>query len=196
MDLAKAPELIDLMVSKHVYLNPTLVGGYSAISKRRLQYSQEDAQLVTQPLFAKLPEAQRSRIPKSYLRTDAMPPEKRQKLEESYQKVQAFIRDFSAKGGRILAASDATTDSMPGLATHREIQLLADAGVPAYEALLGATRYPAEYMRKQDVIGTVQAGRQADLLIVADSPLKDVGATQKVRYVIRKGTIEKRPPTN
>jgi imidazolonepropionase-like amidohydrolase len=194
MDLSRAPELIELMVAKQVYLNPTLVGGFALISDRRRQYADEDARLMTTALFQAVPAEVRARIPKSPLRADDYPAEKRKQLAESYRKVQEFLRAFHVKGGRILAASDATTNSMPGLATHREIQLLVDAGLPPYAALLGATRYAAELMRQQDAIGTVEVGKQADLLVIGADPLADISASQRIRYVIRKGTIERSSP--
>jgi imidazolonepropionase-like amidohydrolase len=192
MDLTKAPELIDLMVREKVYLNPTLVGGFQAISDRQPRYKDENAKLLAQPMFQVIPADRRADIQKSISRAEALPPEKRKQLQESYRKVQTFLREFDAKGGRVLAASDASTDSMPGLATHREMQLITDAGIPPYRALLGATRWPAELLRKPH-IGTIGAGKQADVLIVAANPVTDIAATQQVRYVIRKGKIERRP---
>ena len=73
------------------------------------------------------------------------------------------------------------------------MQLLVEAGVTPYAALLGATRYPAELLRKEELIGTVQEGKQADLLIVLANPLQDIAATEDIEYVIKKGVIERRP---
>lgn len=79
------------------------------------------------------------------------------------------------------------------LPTHREMELLVEAGLPPYAALLGATRYPAEMIRKQHLIGTVQQGKQADLLILPANPLNHISATQEPEYVIRKGNIVRSP---
>ncbi len=122
-----------------------------------------------------------------------MPAEERRMHEKAYENVKVLLKEFSSQGGLLLAASDATQRSMPGLATHREVQLLVEAGVTPYAALLGATRYPAELLRKEELIGTVQEGRQADLLIVSANPLQDIAATEDIEYVIKKGVIERRP---
>ncbi len=82
---------------------------------------------------------------------------------------------------------------MPGISIHREMQLFADAGVAPYKALLGATRYPAEMMRKADLIGTLEEGKQADILVLGSNPAGDIAATKDLRYVIRKGKIVRAP---
>ncbi|MCZ6767973.1 MAG: amidohydrolase family protein [Acidobacteriota bacterium] len=193
IDMNRVPEMIDLMLENQVYLNPTLMGRFRFFSERRFQYSREDKELLSQELFQAIPEEYRSRLPDSHLRAETMPPEERRMHEKAYENVKVLLKQFSSKGGLLLAASDALETSMPGLWTHREVQLLVDAGVTPYAALLGATRYPAELMRKQDLIGTVQVGKQADLLIVTANPLQDIAATQDIEYVIKKGIIERRP---
>ena len=196
MDLTKAPALIDLMVAKHAVLNPTLLGGFDSASKHFQQYAEEDARLLKQPLFQAVPEAERARILKSYGAADSATPEEKAHLKESYQKVQTFLQQLHAKGGRIIVGSDATNGSMPGLATHREMQLMVEVGLPPYTVLLGATRYAADLLQKRESIGTVAVGKQADLLIVAADPVKAIANTQQVRYVVKKGKVERRPPTN
>jgi hypothetical protein len=193
MDLTRADPLIDLMVSREVYLNPTLLGGFAAVSPRIAAYATEDATLLTQATFAAVPAAERKQITERLASAGALPAEKRSRLQESYRKVQEFIRRLHGKGGWILAASDASDGTLPGLATHREMQLLVDAGLPPYTALLGATRRAAELMRKEDVIGTIAPGKQADVVILSANPIEDIAATQEIEYVIRKGKVEREP---
>jgi imidazolonepropionase-like amidohydrolase len=78
---------------------------------------------------------------------------------------------------------------IPGISLHREMQLFVDAGVPPYKALLGSTRYAAEMMRMADTIGTLEEGKQADIVVLGANPVQDIAATQDLRYVIRKGRI-------
>jgi imidazolonepropionase-like amidohydrolase len=193
MDLAQAPALIDLMLAKRVYLNPTLAGGFGWVGDRRGAWSEEDARLLRTPPFASIPQTERALILKRASRLDDLPPEKQRTLHESYRKVQTFVKQFSGKGGQVLVGSDMGDDDMPGLLTHRELQLLVDAGITPYRALLGATRFNAEMMRKQALIGTVEPGKQADLLVLGGNPVEDIGASRRVQYVISKGRIARRP---
>jgi len=193
IDMNRLPEVIDLMLENKVYLNPTLLGRFRFLSEKRFQYSEQAKQLLSEELFQAMPEEHRSPLPDSFLRGETMPAEERRMHEKAYENVKVLLKEFSSQGGLLLAASDATQRSMPGLATHREVQLLVEAGVTPYAALLGATRYPAELLRKEELIGTVQEGRQADLLIVSANPLQDIAATEDIEYVIKKGVIERRP---
>jgi imidazolonepropionase-like amidohydrolase len=117
----------------------------------------------------------------------------RRDYEDGYAKVKQFIADLSSAGGLILAATDTGDDRMPGVTMYRELQLLVDAGVPPYRALLGATRWPAQLLRKRNLIGTIETGKQADIVLLAANPLDDIAAVKDVNYVIYNGSVVKTP---
>lgn len=193
MDFSKVPELIQLMVENEVYLNPTLLGRYGAVSPWAQEFHEEDQQLLETELFAKVPEEIAARYLDRGRPGRDMSPEEKAKREKGYANVQRFIREFSEQGGLLLAATDMGNSRLPGIAIHREMQLFADAGVTPYKALLGATRYPAEMMKKADLIGTLEEGKQADILVLGSNPAEDIAATKDLRYVIRKGKIVRAP---
>ena len=56
-----------------------------------------------------------------------------------------------------------------------------------YQALVAATRAPAEYLGKQKEVGTVEAGKRADLLLVDGNPLADVAHARKRSGVMLRG---------
>jgi imidazolonepropionase-like amidohydrolase len=76
---------------------------------------------------------------------------------------------------------------VPGFATHRELQSLVDAGLSPYQALVAATRAPAEYLGKLKEVGTVEAGKRADLLLVDGNPLADVAQARKRSGLMLRG---------
>jgi len=193
VDFAKASELIQLMVKEGVYLNPTLVGRYGAVSPRAQEFYEEDKKLLETELFAKVPESHRERYLNGSLSARNLSPEEKARRLKGYENVQRFIREFSEQGGLLLAATDMGNSRMPGIALYREMQLLVDAGVPPYKALLGATRYAAAMMRKSDLIGTLAAGQQADILVLGSNPAEEIAAVKEIRYVIRKGKIVRAP---
>lgn len=74
-----------------------------------------------------------------------------------------------------------------GPSTIREIELLGNAGIPPMDTILSATRIPAEMMGLQNLIGTVEVGKWADLIVVRDDPLKDLSALRSLMWTIKDG---------
>jgi len=107
--------------------------------------------------------------------------------------IQIFIRRLSKAGGLVIAATDNTEGRLPGVTLHREMLLLADAGISPYKVLLGSTRRPAEMLYKENIIGIVEIGKQADILLLGSSPIEHINYSQDIDYVMRKEKIVKSP---
>ena len=75
----------------------------------------------------------------------------------------------------------------PGISLHREMELLADAGVPAPRILLAATRTPAEALGAGERLGRIAAGYEADLLVLDANPLDDIRHTRGIHAVVIDG---------
>ncbi len=73
-----------------------------------------------------------------------------------------------------------------------EFQLMVDAGLSPREALLAATRNAAEALGMSEELGTVEAGRWADLVAVRGNPLDDVSVLEDVGFVMKEGVVYKR----
>ena len=76
-----------------------------------------------------------------------------------------------------------------GTTTLREIELVGQTGLSPMAAIMAATRVPAEMLGLADQIGTVEVGKRADLVIVHDDPLRDLGALRTIRWTIKDGTV-------
>jgi len=63
------------------------------------------------------------------------------------------------------------------------------AGLLPMAAIMAATRVPAEMLGLDNEIGTVEVGKRADLVIVHDDPLSDLGALRTVAWTIKDGTV-------
>ncbi|HKZ74515.1 MAG TPA: amidohydrolase family protein [Steroidobacteraceae bacterium] len=84
-----------------------------------------------------------------------------------------------------------------GVSSHgqnaREFVLMVEAGMPAMEAIQSATSATAKYLEIDDRLGTLQAGKLADIVAVPGDPLADITAMQRVTFVMKDGAVYKGP---
>jgi imidazolonepropionase-like amidohydrolase len=100
-----------------------------------------------------------------------------------------FIREFRSAGGSVVTGTDASNQMLvPGLSEHRELELLVEAGLTPSDALLAATRNAASLIGA-DSLGSIAAGKAADLVVIAGDPLADIRNTQKIERVMVRGLL-------
>ncbi|HYR06185.1 MAG TPA: amidohydrolase family protein, partial [Longimicrobium sp.] len=87
-----------------------------------------------------------------------------------------------AAGVGILAGTDASDEAyvFAGSGLHDELALLVEAGLTPLQALRAATLGPARYLGAADSMGTVAAGRVADLVLLDADPLHDIRNTRRI----------------
>ncbi len=111
-----------------------------------------------------------------------------QGMDVDYAHAQATVSAFHRAGVPILAGTDAyqgpaASASIPhGEAFHEELGLLVEAGLTPVEALRSATVVPAAIFGFMDR-GVIEAGRRADLLLVAGDPTQDIAVTRAIQSV-------------
>ncbi len=99
-----------------------------------------------------------------------------------------IVRILHERGVRITAGSDFGMPWVtPGDGLHYELQLMTEAGIPAGEVLIIATKNAAEGLEIQSKTGTIEAGKLADLVILSANPLEDISNTRSVEFVFRSG---------
>lgn len=99
-----------------------------------------------------------------------------------------LIRRLHQEGVKFLLGSDAPQVwNVPGFATRRELALLVEAGLTPYQALESGTRNVAEHFGTLDRTGTVEPGKQADLILLDANPLADIGAVGRQAGVMVRG---------
>jgi len=74
-----------------------------------------------------------------------------------------------------------------GPTVQQELALWVQAGIPAAAALQAATYNAARALRAESRIGAIEAGRDANLLLVDGDPLSDISATERISLVVYKG---------
>lgn len=100
----------------------------------------------------------------------------------------AVVRALHEAGVPILAGTDAPILLVvPGLALHRELELLVEAGLSPAEALRAATSAAAEFLGEEGEFGVIAEGARADFLLLEDNPLENVSATQSIQAVVVRG---------
>lgn len=107
-------------------------------------------------------------------------------LIDALQPRQDSLARLLRAGGRLAIGSEAP-QLPPGLGTHIELRLLAEAGVPNDQVLRVATAGGALAIGLERQIGSVEMGRLADLIVVAGDPLSDIADATAIRAVVRGG---------
>jgi len=81
------------------------------------------------------------------------------------------------------------TSLLPGFAYHRELMAMVYAGIPAADVLQAATLNGARALGVDDRLGSIEAGKLADLIVVRGNPLADIKVARDIELVIKNGEI-------
>ena len=101
------------------------------------------------------------------------------------------LRRVHASGGTIVTATDAGNPlTLHGPSIYNEMEAMQAAGLSASDIIVMATRNGAHTMRRLSDFGTLEAGKIADLLVLAEDPRADVRAFRSLAYVMRAGKLQ------
>jgi len=155
-------DLVERLVEARAWVNPTLYVMRAGIERQR--EARERAGQLTPELAAQLDQARRALD----IRVEA-------------------VRRMAATGVRMTAGSDSPWGwYAPGEFVH-EIEMLAEAGLSFQDAIVAGTASAAESIGLGSVAGRLAPGRQADVLVVAGDPTKDLTALWNVLDVYQRG---------
>lgn len=176
-DDAATDSLIQLMVARGVWLEPTLT---------TLDFVSGADRLRAHPGFQYSPQ------PYEQLREGhlSLSGNDLHRYKAAVARMHEFVRRFHQRGGMVIAGSDMLP--FPGFAVHDEMRLLVEAGLPPMAALQAATRNASVALGWQE-LGTVEVGKQADLVLLDADPLLDIRNTSAIRAVIRGGRVLSKP---
>src|SRR5690606_28107329 len=84
-----------------------------------------------------------------------------------------------------------------GVSAHgdnaQEFALMVEGGMPPMEAIKAATSVAARFLDIDDAHGTVEPGKQADIIAVPGNPLEDIRVLENVHFVMKAGQVYKKP---
>lgn len=170
-DPVKADALLDYLVKKHVAYTSTLGVTDTARNSPGLEVLAPDVRALFE---------NNRRSPKSS--PDAPMPSRLKQLV-------GFAKAFYDKGGLLLVGTDPTGGGgvVPGFSNHTEIELLVEGGFTFEQAIKASTMNGATYLGKADRIGSVTAGKQADLVLIDGDPSRNVRDVEHVEIVFKQG---------
>jgi hypothetical protein len=190
MDDAKASEMIRLLVSKHVALEPDMMAADRGFSRNWARVQREDAGFYADPkVAAYMPKVvitgllENVKDPATYMDPQALDMRAR-----GFRNHALFLKRFVDAGGRIVAASD-IPQTPAGFGVLQEMAVYEeDIGLTPMQALQSATKWAADAFRIKD-LGVIAPGKYASMIIVSADPTKTVLNLRKIDTVIKEGKV-------
>lgn len=171
------PELKDLLqlaAKTGVVLTPTAVVLESLDPMP--QYLEEERRFMTTEAWAKLQE----RNAKPYITN----------RDKVMAKIRQFIKMAYDAGCVLSTGTDQVGFTfLPGFGLWREMEIFAEAGVPAMDVLRAATVNGAKAIGVSDLLGALEAGKLADFVVLDGNPLEDISRVRSVHRVVKGGVV-------
>ena len=120
------------------------------------------------------------------------PPEPESDEPEYIQRVLELMTLYKSGGRNLLIVGTdepVYTNLLPGFAYHRELLALTYAGLPPFIVLQAATINGATALGVDDKLGSVEAGKLADLVVVRGNPLDDIKVARDISMVVKEGIV-------
>ena len=179
-DIQEAKDLINMLVSHHVAVTSTLPVFEAEAGPGRPPARQQVLDTMT-------PEARNDYFLLRQQAANAPQP----KIDPAllWKNDLALERAFVAAGGLLMSGPDPTGrgDVLPGFGDQRGIELLVEAGFSPLEAIRIATLNGAIYLGRDKQIGSLAAGKNADLVVIKGDPSKQISDVENVEIVFKDG---------
>ena len=113
--------------------------------------------------------------------------------EQRWNKTLQLTKMMHDNGVKILSGTDIPNfELVPGESLHHELELLVEASINPMDVIKIATRNGAEALDLINQTGTIEPGKQADILILSANPAEDIENTKEIEAVISNGRIMER----
>ncbi len=161
--------LIKFLVDKKVSINSTL------------------AVFDLSPPYPEVLEAMATNTREEYAKTSARP--RSATFEKALKNTMRMEKMFADAGGLLTVGTDPTGNGavIAGYGNQRSIELLVEDGFTPLEAIRIATLNGATALGKEKEIGSIEVGKEADLLVIDGDPSKNISDIRKVEWVFKDG---------
>jgi imidazolonepropionase-like amidohydrolase len=179
LDSKEVKDFIDLLLKHHTTVDVTLATFEGMFTGRPGGVSPDYA-----PVLARLPaQVQRG----AYSGGLPVTTENDQLYKDSYAAMLRMTKRMYDAGVPILAG----TDALAGLMLHRELELEVKAGIPPAKALQIATWNASKLLKQEKDLGSIGAGKLADLVLVEGNPTEKISDIRRCRLVVKNGVLFK-----
>ncbi len=76
----------------------------------------------------------------------------------------------------------------------KEFEYYAQYGMTPMQAIQSATKNAADLLGKSDLLGSLKAGKYADIIAVSGDPLENIRVLENVKFVMKEGKVYKQEP--
>ena len=186
-DTARSGGLYETLVRNGTWQVPTL-------TVLRAVATLDDTTQLADPRLRYIPRfVTASWNPARDVRFRARPPEYWPSARRAWAGQQAIVRNMLRANVPMLAGTDvANPYCLPGFSLHDELQALVRLGATPLRALRMATLDPARFLGATDSLGTVAAGKVADLVVLDADPLANIAHTTRIHAVVANGRLHRR----
>lgn len=171
----RAQQLIALLKEHHIVVDPTDGWGEMANHPKNVDVSSFEPGINAAPYTLA-----------SKFRAMGSPAGDAAKFHEHMESNRQVIHALYAAGVTIIPGSDT---GLLGYGLDRELELYVQAGMTPMEAIESATIVPARVMRLDHDSGSIEAGKRADLMLVAGNPLQNISDLRRVISVVKDGRM-------
>jgi hypothetical protein len=190
MDDTKTREMIQLLVQNGTALTPTFRARLAPYMKDWARFAEEDRRFFDTADAALL-----SYYPRDKMLT-ALAPYRNpvptgavaERQRRGYLNALRFHKMFVDAGGHLIPGANTNSGRVPANSLFHEMMIFTEAGVTPMQIVQGATKWSAEMIDKKD-LGTIEAGKIADIIIVNRDPLQDVQNLRDLNTVIFDGNV-------
>ena len=177
LDADSVQSFIGMLRDRDVVVDPT-VGIFEAMFTARPG--------TISPQFAAVADRLPPTVRRGYLAGGLPVPEGMDgRYRESAGRMLDLVFELYRQGVRIIPG----TDAMAGFALHRELELYGRAGIPAPEVLRIATLGAAEVAGRDDMLGSLEPGKLADLILVDGDPSLRIEDIRNIDMVMKDGVL-------
>ena len=170
-----AREGLQFLKDRKIVIEPTLARSELNIHARTKPYSSREPGMLKAPYeFSTL------------LETMGSPPEAEARAEQTMELMLKVTKALHKAGVPLLVGTDL---AVPGHTQFREMELLVKAGLSPMEAIQAATIVPARVFKLDKELGTIEAGKIADVILVDGNPLENISNIRNVKFVIANGRM-------